>query len=72
MVLIEKKIDTLGSNPNAQKITNQTEVLPPPPNPKPIENKTIQFRDNSDNIRRDLMNELKDMIKKKNQKKNNN
>ena len=63
MVLVENKIDSLGAKEFVEKDKNQKDsktVLPPPPNPKPQE-----FRQNTDNIRRDLMKELKDIIDKK-------
>jgi hypothetical protein len=65
LVSVENKIDSPRKSNSARETLVQLEackVPPPPPNPKP---EAKQFKVNSDNLRRDLMDELKDIIKKR-------
>jgi hypothetical protein len=64
LLSIENKITGLGINSSLKAEETPSVVLPPPPNPKENDRKK-QFEKNSTNIRRDLMDELKDIIRKR-------
>ena len=68
LITVENKIDKIGRMNAPQETCVQLDpckVPPPPPNPEP---KAKQFKVNSDNLRRDLMNELKDIMDKRGKK----